>query len=164
MKQLLEKFENLGELLNIIQFQTGVSLEKVAVAIGYEGAYVRAEKKKDDNKNLVDALKRVYGEEIEQFVRKYGKIYIEVAGKDIVSGSSNSGLPGQDPLSFLQKIEEKQKALAGEIGVFLKSYSPPLSESDSALTRLESDVRKFHDNAGEKGKENKGRANRGKKP
>jgi len=49
--------------------------------------------------------------------------------KDSMDCGVNSGLQDQDPLSFLQKIEENQRALADRINSFLKGSSGPVSES-----------------------------------
>lgn len=103
MPRLLDSFEDLQEIHNIIVFQTGHSVENIANKIKYSRAHLQkiltgreAGKGKIE---VLDKLKIAYQEEITQFVRKYSTV-------------ANSELPDPAPQKQEEQILEVVRELA----------------------------------------------------
>lgn len=97
-------FKDLGEVLRIIQFQTGLGEEAIGKKIKYSRSHLNVLKKSGEGEEVAILLNEAFAKEIAQFVRKYSGF----KGGD---QQPNLNPPGQDPEPTLSQIAKDQKAL-----------------------------------------------------
>jgi DNA-binding transcriptional regulator GbsR (MarR family) len=108
---LLDSFQNLEELIKIVQFEQDLSLDEIAKTIGYSRAHLNQAKNNTNNEAIIKAIKTHYHGVIQHFVIRYANVYYqankkkeEVAKQDIADNRTNSTVTVRHLKSSLSQI------------------------------------------------------------
>lgn len=145
MPDLLDNFEDLQEIHNIIVFQTGHSVENIAKEINYSRAHLQkilTGKEAGKGKNeVLDKLKRAYRAQITQFVRKYSTI-LNSGQQDHDPGTNEGQILEviRELALSVNRIENKiDRVFPGETGSFFDVVRKAIESKDTESKRGKSD-------------------------